>query len=79
MGGPMQKQMAKAMPTWARAFARLAGVVTSERIALLELSVTDHGRVEYDVHRQLDIALTQPPNDTRKHVRRESGALYPPA
>jgi hypothetical protein len=30
----MQKQMAKAMPTRARAFARLAGVVMSERIAL---------------------------------------------
>lgn len=35
MGGPMQKHIAKAMPTCARAFARLAGVVMSERIALL--------------------------------------------
>ena len=30
----MQKQMAKAMPTCARAFERFAGVVMSERIAL---------------------------------------------
>ncbi len=33
-GGPTQKQIAKAMPTCARAFDRLAGVVTSERMAL---------------------------------------------
>jgi hypothetical protein len=45
MGGPMQKQMAKAMPTWARAFARLAGVVMSERIALVEMSYMNHGQV----------------------------------
>ena len=34
MGGPMQKQIAKAMLTCARAFARVSGVVTSERMAL---------------------------------------------
>jgi hypothetical protein len=34
MGGPIQKHIANAMPTCARAFARLAGVVMSERIAL---------------------------------------------
>ena len=35
MGGPIQKHIANAMPTCARAFARFAGVVMSERIALL--------------------------------------------
>lgn len=34
MGGPMQKHIAKAMPTWASAFERVAGDVTSERMAL---------------------------------------------
>ena len=34
IGGPMQKQIANAIPTWARALERFAGVVTSERIAL---------------------------------------------
>lgn len=38
IGGPTQKQMAKAMPTWASALERLAAVVTSERIALAETS-----------------------------------------
>ena len=30
-----------------------------------------------DVHCQLDIALAKPPDDTRKHVRREGRAFYP--
>lgn len=37
MGGPMQKQMANAMPTCARAFERFAAVVTSERMALTQI------------------------------------------
>ena len=34
MGGPMQKQMANAIPTWASALERLAAVVMSDRMAL---------------------------------------------
>lgn len=34
IGGPIMKQIAKAIPTCASALARLAGVVTSEMIAL---------------------------------------------
>ena len=42
MGGPIQKHIANAMPTCARAFARLAGVVMSERIALLLVIPGEH-------------------------------------
>ena len=36
MGGPMQKHIANAMPTWARAFERVSGVVTSDKMALYD-------------------------------------------
>ena len=36
IGGPIQKQMANAIPTYARPLDRLADVVTSDMIALLE-------------------------------------------
>jgi hypothetical protein len=38
MGGPMQKQMAKAIPTLESALDRFAGGVTSEIMALNRLS-----------------------------------------
>lgn len=34
MGGPIQKQMAKAIPTWAKALERFVGVVTSDKMAM---------------------------------------------
>jgi len=34
IGGPIQKHIANAIPTWASALERVAGDVTSERIAL---------------------------------------------
>ena len=34
MGGPMQKHIANAIPTCAKAFARVSGVVTSDKMAL---------------------------------------------
>jgi len=34
IGGPIQKHIAKAIPTWASALDRSAGVVTSDKIAL---------------------------------------------
>jgi hypothetical protein len=34
-------------------------------------------RLKDDIHRQLDIALTQPSDDSRKHIRREVRTLYP--
>lgn len=40
MGGPTQKQIANAIPTWASDLERWAGVVMSERIALETIRVS---------------------------------------
>ena len=70
----MQKQMAKAIPTWARALDRFAAVVTSERMALWNL----HGRVVSHesvyigrmraLHGELDVAFAQTSDDPGEKV-----------
>ena len=76
----MQKQIAKAMPTWARALERVSRDVTSDRIALR--MKYEHLAIEEftsNVHRQLDVSLTQATNNARKHVRCKRCTLNPPA
>lgn len=80
----MQKQMANAIPTCARALDRLAEVVTSERMALNRNAVHREQRRSFgshskSLHGNLNVAFAQTSNHAGKNVGRECGRLHPPA
>lgn len=79
MGGPMQKQIANAMPTCANAFERVAVEVTSERIALSGGVVSDNGFIlaTKHLHCQLHVSFTQTSYNSREQIRRKCCGLYP--
>ena len=66
IGGPIMKQIAKAMPTWARALDRFAGVVISEMIALwpqnfVRISVVNNNN---NAHCELNVSFAQSSNSS---------------
>lgn len=76
----MQKQIANAIPTWAKALERFSGVDTSERIALqkcISICGANQGLSEAKLHGELYISFTQSSDNPREHVRCESCRFNP--
>ena len=73
IGGPMQKQIAKAIPTCARALDRLAAVVTSERMALNTKDQGEPGAkvTSQSLHGELNVAFAQTSDNTGQKVGRK--------
>ena len=73
----MMKQIAKAIPTCARALERFSSVVMSERIALVILQWKICRYLEGDAHCELHVSFAQTAYDARQHICSKGGALHP--